>query len=140
MRSDQLVVSPRRACALRSHSLGHPQVQITESVSVAEVSFTGDTTADVLTHPNNATALSARLLIIELTFVDDTVTVEHARKFGHMHIRELAAHTEHITAEHVLLIHFSARYSTREILDGLDRGLPPAFRAKCTPLLTGFSC
>ncbi len=41
--------------------------------------------------------------------------------------------------EAILLIHFSARYSRARILALLDERLPPALRAKCTPLLAGFA-
>ncbi len=41
--------------------------------------------------------------------------------------------------EAILLIHFSARYSRARIPALLDERLPPALRAKCTPLLAGFA-
>ena len=55
--------------------------EIQDSQTVAEVAFTGDTTIDFLRGTSDATrlALSARLLIMELTFLDDSVTVEKAR-------------------------------------------------------------
>ena len=59
-----------------------PGVQeIQDTQTVAEVAFTGDTTIDFLKGTGEATqlALSARLLIMELTFLDDSVTVEKAR-------------------------------------------------------------
>ena len=40
--------------------------------------------------------------------------------------------------EAILLTHFSQRYSAQKIVEQLDALLPPALRAKCTPLLTGF--
>jgi len=55
--------------------------EIQETQTVAEVAFTGDTTIDFLkgTSPSTQLALTAKLLIMELTFLDDTVTVEKAR-------------------------------------------------------------
>ena len=41
--------------------------------------------------------------------------------------------------EAILLIHFSARYSAARISELLDARLPASLRAKCTPLLAGFS-
>ena len=43
------------------------------------MAFTGDTSSGFLTQPGSADALRARLLIMELTFLDDEVTVEHAQ-------------------------------------------------------------
>jgi hypothetical protein len=61
-------------------SLRWPQ-EIQDTHTVAEVAFTGDTTIDFLngTSPSTQLALTAKLLIMELTFLDDTVSVEKAR-------------------------------------------------------------
>ncbi len=58
-----------------------------------EIAFTGDTTADFLdsTCPIVADALRARVLLLELTFLDD-VEVDEARGKGHMHIADFVAH------------------------------------------------
>ena len=45
---------------------------------VPEVAFTGDTSAEFLSLPSTAEALRAKLLIMEMTYVDDSVTVEKA--------------------------------------------------------------
>ena len=57
----------------------HGLQEIQETHTFAEVAFTGDTTADFITAPGAELVLSARLLIMELTFLDDTVTVEKAQ-------------------------------------------------------------
>ncbi|CAI5948982.1 unnamed protein product [Closterium sp. NIES-65] len=85
--------------------------QITEEVEVGEVAFTGDTTAEFITDPANAHVLRAKLLIMEVTFIDDSVTIEHARKFGHIHINELRPLAHMFQNEAILFIHFSARYN-----------------------------
>ncbi|KAK9836986.1 hypothetical protein WJX81_004421 [Elliptochloris bilobata] len=113
--------------------------EVTRMVEAPEVAFTGDTSAEFILHPGNEDVLRARLLIMELTFLDDEVTVEHARSFGHMHIDEFVEHAERFQNEAILLIHFSARYTAARIVELLDERLPPALRAKCTPLLAGFS-
>ena len=44
------------------------------------MAFTGDTSSGFIADdPGSADALRARLLIMELTFLDDDVTVEHAQ-------------------------------------------------------------
>ena len=51
---------------------------VTDTHEVAEVAFTGDTTGEWITQPGAELALRARLLIMEVTFLDDSVTVEKA--------------------------------------------------------------
>ena len=53
--------------------------EITQEVTVPEIAFTGDTTTDWIYMPGNEEVLKAKLLIMELTFLDDAVSAEHAR-------------------------------------------------------------
>ena len=53
--------------------------EITQEVTVPEIAFTGDTTADWISMPGNEEVLKAKLLIMELTFLDDAISAEHAR-------------------------------------------------------------
>lgn len=48
-------------------------------VETAESAFTGDTSAAFLTAPGSKDALKAKLLIMEATFLDDDVSLEHAQ-------------------------------------------------------------
>ncbi|GAQ80583.1 tRNAse Z1 [Klebsormidium nitens] len=112
-------------------------VEITDVEEVPEVAFTGDTTAEFLTDPGNADVLRAKLLIMEMTFIDDSSTVEHARKWGHTHIDEVVPLAHLFQNEAILFIHFSARYRRKDILEAIER-LPPGFREKVTPLLERF--
>ncbi|KAG1658432.1 hypothetical protein FOA52_009853 [Chlamydomonas sp. UWO 241] len=83
--------------------------------------------------------LRAKLLIIELTFLDDSVIVEQAREKGHMHIADFVANAHRFQNEAILLVHFSARYSRKQILEALNTWLPPALRARCVPFLNGIA-
>ncbi|GFR41920.1 hypothetical protein Agub_g2712 [Astrephomene gubernaculifera] len=83
-----------------------------------------------------ADALRARVLIMELTFLDD-VCVDEARGKGHMHIADFVAAAHRFQNEAILLTHFSPRYNRSHILEALNTLLPPALRAKCVPLLNG---
>eukprot|EP00238_Polyblepharides_amylifera_P001309 CAMPEP_0196571678 /NCGR_PEP_ID=MMETSP1081-20130531/1824_1 /TAXON_ID=36882 /ORGANISM="Pyramimonas amylifera, Strain CCMP720" /LENGTH=299 /DNA_ID=CAMNT_0041888711 /DNA_START=193 /DNA_END=1088 /DNA_ORIENTATION=+ len=114
-------------------------VEICDVEEVAEVAFTGDTTADWMLDTGNRQALSAKLLIMEVTFLDDSRNSEDARKFGHTHISEVAENAHLFQNEAILFIHFSARFSVEEIEASLDKHLPPDLRKKVTPLLVGFS-
>eukprot|EP00240_Pyramimonas_obovata_P006482 CAMPEP_0118940350 /NCGR_PEP_ID=MMETSP1169-20130426/31272_1 /TAXON_ID=36882 /ORGANISM="Pyramimonas obovata, Strain CCMP722" /LENGTH=314 /DNA_ID=CAMNT_0006884821 /DNA_START=369 /DNA_END=1310 /DNA_ORIENTATION=+ len=106
---------------------------------VPEVAFTGDTTASWITDPANKDVLRAKLLIMEVTFLDDNRTAEDARRFGHTHIDEVAAHAHLFHNEAILFIHFSARFGVQEIETLLDERLPPDLRRRVTPLLHGFA-
>jgi ribonuclease Z len=64
-------------------------VQITDTIRVPEVAFTGDTTPDFILDKANKDVLEAKLLIMEATFLDGSVTIEHARNYGHTHLFEV---------------------------------------------------
>ena len=134
-------------------------VEITTTVEVPEVAFTGDTTIDWVdratgakndeeghlsknTEPIDfvaADALRARLLICECTFVDERCTPSDARAYGHTHIDDLVTRADAFKDnESILLIHFSARYKAEEVRDALAKRLPPALAQKVTPMLEGF--
>lgn len=113
-------------------------VEITDKVEVPEVAFTGDTSAAWIDDPANADALRAKLLIMECTFVDDSVSKEDAETFGHTHIDDLVARADSFQNEGILLIHFSARYKADEVRRALKAKLPERLYSKCTPMLVGY--
>eukprot|EP00898_Chlorokybus_atmophyticus_P003061 jgi/Chlat1/3756/Chrsp259S03900 len=114
-------------------------VEVTNTIDVPEVAFTGDTTAEFITNSANADVLRAKLLIMECTFVDDTVDREGAHRYGHTHIDDVVEHADLFQNSAILFIHFSARYSREQILQGLENKLPQSLRTRVTPLLEGFS-
>lgn len=127
---------------LRSDWIGKPSAEIArarangETISddheVPLVAFTGDSTVDVL---DREPALgSVRLLIIEMTFADNTIPVDAARRRGHVHIDELLPRLEASNAQHILLTHLSARYSVSEVSQHLTARLSPEVRARVTLL------
>ncbi|CAB4280938.1 unnamed protein product [Prunus armeniaca] len=71
--------------------------------------------SDFITDSSNIDVLKAKILVVESTFVDDSVKVEHAREYGHMHLSEIISHAEKFENKAILLIHFSARYTVKEI-------------------------
>ncbi|RCV04572.1 hypothetical protein SETIT_1G010800v2 [Setaria italica] len=114
-------------------------VEITNMVSTPEIAFTGDTTLDFILDPdNNADVLRAKILVVESTFLDDeSHSVEHARKYGHTHLSEIARQSDKLENKAILLFHFSARYTTEEIDAAINR-LPPYFRSRIYALKEGF--
>ncbi|AEE35623.1 tRNAse Z1 [Arabidopsis thaliana] len=112
-------------------------VEITDSIITPEVAFTGDTTSDFVVDETNADALKAKVLVMESTFLDDSVSVEHARDYGHIHISEIVNHAEKFENKAILLIHFSARYTVKEIEDAVS-ALPPPLEGRVFALTQGF--
>ncbi|KAL0731786.1 hypothetical protein Bca4012_027880 [Brassica carinata] len=112
-------------------------VEITNSITTPEVAFTGDTTCDFVVDENNVDALKARVLVMESTFLDDSVSVEHARDYGHIHLSEIVKHAEKFENKAILLIHFSARYTVKEI-EAAVSALPPPLEGRVHALTQGF--
>lgn len=113
--------------------------EVTDTVRVPEIAFTGDTTADFLDQRGMEDVLRARVLVVEMTFLDDSVTVDEARDKGHMHLADFVAHAHQLQqVESIVLIHFSPRYKRAEIVDCLNTLLPRTLQSKCVPFLNGF--
>eukprot|EP00882_Tetradesmus_deserticola_P015032 GHRQ01016003.1.p1 GENE.GHRQ01016003.1~~GHRQ01016003.1.p1 ORF type:complete len:317 (+),score=117.62 GHRQ01016003.1:365-1315(+) len=113
--------------------------EVTDTYQIPEVAFTGDTSGELFEQDGNADMYRAKLLIVECTFVDESVSWEQARERGHLHITDLVMHAHKFHNEAILLVHFSPRYKRQEVLAALDENMPPALRAKCVPFLNGFS-
>uniref|UniRef100_A0ACD5TTP0 Uncharacterized protein n=1 Tax=Avena sativa TaxID=4498 RepID=A0ACD5TTP0_AVESA len=112
-------------------------VEVTDTVSTPEIAFTGDTTSDFILDPNNSDVLAAKILVVETTFLDNSISVEHAREYGHTHLSEVASQSEKLGNKAILLIHFSARYTLEEI-DAAINTLPPALRSRVYAMKEGF--
>lgn len=78
------------------------------------LSFCGDTCIDVLDRESHL--CESDLLILEVTFLDDGVPVESARRHGHVHIDEVVARAEQFKNKTVLFTHPSSRYTDRHII------------------------
>jgi ribonuclease Z len=101
-----------------------------------EIAFTGDTLIEVL--EREPTLLRARLLVIEVTFVDERVPIEKARSKGHIHLDEILERAALFENEAILFTHFSSRYRDSDVLRALER-LPASLRSRVTPLLASSS-
>lgn len=112
-------------------------VEITNTVTVPEVAFTGDTMSDFIVDPNNIDVLRSRILVMESTFVDDSLSVEDARDYGHTHLSEIVSHAERFGNKAILLIHFSARYRIEKIQQAVS-ALPPSLAGRVFALTEGF--
>lgn len=116
----------------RLASLGRAGVTLSETVRVPELAITGDTRIDVL--DREPWLYDVPRLVLECTFLDERVPVEKARRTGHVHLDEIRERAALFRNEALGLMHFSARYSRTQVLDALDRALPPDLRARVVPL------
>ncbi|XP_010243024.1 PREDICTED: nuclear ribonuclease Z isoform X2 [Nelumbo nucifera] len=82
-------------------------VEITYTVTSPEIAFTGDTMSDFIIDPSNIDVLRSKILS---TFVDNSMTVDNARDYGHTHLSEIVSYADKFENQAILLIHFSARY------------------------------
>uniref|UniRef100_A0A6N2LI71 Metallo-beta-lactamase domain-containing protein n=1 Tax=Salix viminalis TaxID=40686 RepID=A0A6N2LI71_SALVM len=112
-------------------------VEITNTETSPEIAFTGDTMSDFIIDDMNIDVLRAKVLVMESTFVDGTVTVEHARDYGHTHLFEIVNNADKFQNKAILLIHFSARYTVKEIQEAIQR-LPQPLAGRVFALTEGF--
>ncbi|KAJ6339937.1 hypothetical protein OIU77_007810 [Salix suchowensis] len=112
-------------------------VEITNTETSPEIAFTGDTMSDFIIDETNTDVLRAKVLVMESTFVDGTVTVEHARDYGHTHLFEIVNYADKFQNKAILLIHFSARYTVKEIQEAIQR-LPQPLAGRVFALTEGF--
>jgi ribonuclease Z len=90
--------------------------------------FSGDTTVDVFKKCN--WLLESQVFFVEATYLDDRKSVEHARKWGHIHIDELLPIIAKSNCEKIVLIHSSSRYSPRELTHIFDSKIPDELKSK----------
>jgi ribonuclease Z len=107
-------------------------VEVTMETRTPEVVFVGDTRIDVV--DREEAVRRARLLVLEVTFLDDRVPVESAREMGHVHLDEVIERADAFENEALLFTHFSARYTAAEIAALLAERLPAGLRERVTAL------
>jgi len=105
---------------------------VTRPEDVPLIAFTGDSTAEVI--EREPALRHARLLIMELTFVDQALSANQARERGHTHIDDLLDRLHLLENEHILFTHLSARYTHAKAQRILMERLPDAWRDRVTLL------
>ncbi len=131
----------RRIAKLRPELHGLPGPEIAkrrkagEEVHVFEerpvLAYVTDTLVTIYDH--HPELLRCPVLVTECTFLDERKSLVASRAGCHIHLDELLERADAITAEHVVLMHFSQLYVPREIPGILDRRVPPALRARMIP-------
>jgi ribonuclease Z len=98
-----------------------------DPVDVVDLAVTGDTTIDVLDDP---LVRRARILVMEVTFLDDQMPAQDAYDIGHVHLDHVVeAHRDGMLEhEFIYLTHFSNRYDHTWGL--IRKGLPDDLLAR----------
>ncbi len=91
------------------------------------VSFTGDTKIEFL---DSEQARRSKVLFMEVTYWDEKKSVSNAREWGHIHFDELLPRLDSIEAERIVLIHASARHTTKAIREIIDARVPEHLKPK----------
>ena len=94
---------------------------------VIEVAYTGDTTIEGVLRQSDF--LTAEILIIECTIIDDQLDRNETTKRGHIHIQDIVDNYNLFTNKHIVLFHLSPRYTGNvfELVDAAFSGLPKDF-------------
>lgn len=95
---------------------------LTEEKFVPLISFSGDTQIEYVLE--NEDVQKSKILFLECTYLDDKRDVQRARKWGHLHLDEIVANSKYFQNEKLVLIHFSKRYSSKEIFSLIRSKLP----------------
>lgn len=124
---------------LRPGLLGAPEKEIAarrrsgeavaELIEAPLLSYSGDCSSEVFAAA--PAIFRSRVLILECTFLRPGHE-EKARRYGHLHLSEIAAHADLFENEAIVLTHFSASYSREEIIARLADGLPASLRERTT--------
>lgn len=91
---------------------------IQDSVEYPLVGFTGDTIIEGLLQHQEL--LSAEYLIMECTFFED-FDQNQAKSQGHVHEHDIRENADKFLNKHLILCHFSLRYSDKEINEAKER-------------------
>ncbi len=128
---------------LRPELVGEPTERIAERVKAGEIvheiierpelCFPGDTRIEVV--EREPTVTKARVLMLECTFVGESVSVAKARKGGHVHLDQIAERASLFQNEVLLLTHFSRRHPRAEIEREIERRFPSELRDRTQLLI-----
>lgn len=128
LKPEYLTLGPAEIISLRKQG-----VEITREVFDPIITFMGDCLGENLLTPANAHIWESEVLVTECTFVDDGEE-SMAEKKGHTHVSQIAKALEKygdsMRCKHIVLNHFSMKYSAEHILEALQSKLPEKFRDK----------
>ncbi len=102
--------------------------EVTQEVRVPLICYTGDTSPRGL--DACPAAYEAKILIVEMTVLKPTTSVERIHEFGHMHILDFVQRAERFHNEQIIACHVSSRYTVDEAENYLQEILPYNLRKK----------
>ena len=97
-------------------------VEIEKTVAEDWLSYCGDTAATVL--DEEPRLFSSRVLLLECTFLD-AAHRDRARRYGHVHLDDLAERVDRFRNEHLVLCHLSRRHSRDDLRQAVEERLSP---------------
>jgi len=103
-------------------------VEVSAVVETPEVAWTSDTRPDVV--DAEEVVRTARLLIMEATFLDSRVSAIKARRTFHTHLDDIIELERRFQNEEIVLTHFSMRYTFSEAVAILLERLPVGLRER----------
>lgn len=96
--------------------------------NVPLVCYTGDMSPDGL--DKNPAVFQAKVLIIEMTFVDPRHRRDLIRKHGHLHLDDFALRAERFENELIIASHVTARSSPQQVSRCIRRSLPRSLQER----------
>ncbi len=109
-------------------------IEVQETISLPEVVFCGDTRIEVV--ETYDFVRTAKVLILECTMLDvEDSSVDKTRKAGHIHLDEIIERADLFQNQTLMLTHFSARYSSRDVQRILNTRLPVSLKERVVALL-----
>jgi ribonuclease Z len=92
------------------------------------VSFTGDTQIEFL--DLSPEVKKAKLLLLEVTYIDEKKSTEEAREWGHTHLDEIVPRLHELDCEQIVFIHKSRRYSDQYYNQILNQKIPKELHSR----------
>ncbi|MBK9039315.1 MAG: MBL fold metallo-hydrolase [Bdellovibrionales bacterium] len=93
-----------------------------------EISFSGDTKIEFFDECE--WVRKSRILVMEVTYIDENKSVQNARDWGHIHLDELLPRLPLFEGEKILLTHLSGRHGIEDCERILDKRVPKDLRDK----------
>jgi ribonuclease Z len=134
-----LVFEPRRKLKAEFQSVAGSQLQqlreqgteISEEILYPLFAYTGDTSDEVF--DANPILFETRILLIEMTFLQQSPSPETAHRHGHLHLQDFLDRAERFQNEKLLATHFSSRYEPEEVRTILSQKLPECLKSRVEP-------
>lgn len=106
-------------------------IEVSDTIRVPIFAYTGDTSDEVF--EANPFLFETRVLLIEMTFLNESPSPSTAHRHGHLHLQDFLDRRERFQNEILIPTHFSSRYSLEVIRGLLSLNLPEDLRRRMRP-------